>query len=423
MKIISTFTFYFCLLSISLAKDPMCPNFRKPKCQKHEVLKLQGPCKIPYCKNTKTNKENCPFYNRTNTQCSPERFRDRNFKMISENQLSCTHDTCQRHTYKNAIDDQLCADPAIYYDLSKKLYIRSCSKFFLYTSKNLKHWDKLKNKLVTSPYPKNGTSIWADDKKDWAPEITKIGNKYVAYLTLNDPRNGRDNGIIGVASGPNITSPLKLEPRALVRNDVFGVIDPSYFKDPKTSKHYLLFKLDTNKHSDQQTPSEIIIRELNQEGLKFKKGSKATTLIRGGHTHSTKFEGQDMIEHNGYYYLFYTTGTWRNDYRVYVVRSKSPYGPFKKSGARLFLSAEKSNKVGLFYAPGHGKFVKTADGLYYLYHALKRYPSSDQNAPRQRRLPLLDKVVFNNDWPVINPGNNQGHPSSGSKYVPKPLEN
>ncbi len=418
--LVLVFIFFTSVVSIH-GKSMSCANFRAPKCKSGQVIIYSGDCRVPYCADKRnSSKMYCPVYNRTNTPCAVNRWRHK-YRRIKSGKLTCKHDSCVPIKYVNSVDDDNnCADPALLYSSKDKLYYRSCTKFQLYTSKNMKDWKKLDHKIVEGRYPTNHGIQWSDHGKDWAPELAYINGKYVAYLTLNDPRKGRDTGIIGVASGKSMDKPLELMPRSLVRNDRFGIIDPSYFKDPKTSKHYLLYKLDTNKHYQQKQKSRIIIRELDSSGMSFKKGSRPKTIALGGFTHDSKYEGQDMIEHNGYYYLFYSTGKWRENYKVYVSRSKSPLGPFDDSKRRLFLSSPKSVKEGQFFSPGHGKMIKTSDGFYYLYHALKKKNNPVSLSDKYRRYSMIDKVDFKDGYPVINPGYHEGHPSTGWKPLPRP---
>jgi beta-xylosidase len=320
--------------------------------------------------------------------------------------------------YTNPIMDRNCPDPAIHFDQPTARYHLSCSKLPLFYSSDMINWSQYSGKHRLAR--KGSYPSWADFKKDWAPEIVKIGNNFVAYLTLNDStNNGKDTGIIGVAKGTTLTKALDVEATHVIKNDRFGVIDPSYFLDPKDNKQYLLFKLDTNKYPNEQKPSRILIRELRADGLKFATGSKTKTLLLGGYTNETKYEGQDMVEHDGYYYLFYTIGTFSETYHVRVARSTSPLGPFDKNTSRMFLEAEPHTPLGFFYAPGHGKTIMTGDGLYYLYHSKIRTVSGAAN--QYTRYPMLDKIEFRDGWPILNPGQNEGHPSRGSKPIPTPL--
>ncbi|MEC7276036.1 MAG: family 43 glycosylhydrolase [Bdellovibrionota bacterium] len=415
---------YFLILFLILpafsigAASPKCPNFRAPKCGSGFILKRKGDCRIPYCEKTLDQSRSCPSYQPTATSCSPERYRDQNYQKTIFGNLTCTHDVCARHLYQNPLMDRRCADPAVHYDTIEKRYHLSCTKFPLYHSTNMKDWVQYPTKHRLAK--KNSYPSWADYGKDWAPEIAKIGNDFVAYLTLNDAtNNGKNTGIIGVAKGATLSSPLIVEGNHVVKNDRFGVIDPSYFKDPKDGKHYLLFKLDTNKYPSENKPTRIVIRELRPDGLRFKGGTSSQTLILGGSTFYTLIEGQDMIEKDGYYYLFYSIGAYTTNYHVRVVRSTSPLGPFDTNQSRAFLHAEANQTNGSFYAPGHGKTIKTADGYYYLYHAKKRLPSNDPDY--HTRFPMLDAISFVDGWPILNPGPNQSHPSTGIKFIPKPL--
>ena len=64
-------------------------------------------------------------------------------------------------------------------------------------------------------------------------------------------------------------------PLIVDENSVAGALDPHYFLDPVSNKHYLIWKED-----DPLVPSLIKIRELRTDGLAFRRGSSSETILR-----------------------------------------------------------------------------------------------------------------------------------------------
>lgn len=195
----------------------------------------------------------------------------------------------------------------------------------------------------------------------------------------------------------NFEDPLKKP--LLADDNAGGIIDPSFFYDEDSRQHYLLYKPDSNYIFKD---TSIFIRPLKPTGLGFE--GPGVKITQGGKEIETLIEGPEMIKRNGYYYLFFSSGSWaKTSYRVYVVRSKNVNGPYE--GKRLVLSGREGGK---FEAPGHGSVVRVNDKDYYVYHAWAR------DRRELGRLPLIDRIYWHNGWPLVN----NGHPSEGNHYKP-----
>ena len=86
-------------------------------------------------------------------------------------------------------------------------------------------------------------------------------------------------------------------------NFVVGALDPHYFLDPVSQKHFLI-----RKEDDPLVPSLIKIQELQNDGLGLRRGSASRTILRStliGERFVT--EAPWMMYRDGYYYLFYSS--------------------------------------------------------------------------------------------------------------------
>lgn len=316
-----------------------------------------------------------------------------------------------RELYVNPVASRGCADPAVFFDQDRtKYFYLACTggRFPIQYSRDLINWYPLGKSIINN---RNGFARWAEPGRNWAPAFGKINDTFLAYYTQNvvsdvykNSYNGRTNiwGAIGVSTTKRLAADDFEEElnEPMVRDDESGgIIDPSFFKDPSTNKNYLLYKPDGNGVFQN---SSIVIRQLSPKGLGF--AGPGVVIQNGGSTIETLIEGPEMVHRNGYYYLFFSSGSWaETSYRVYVVRSKNINGPYE--GKRLVLSTREGGK---FEAPGHGSIVRAGGKLYYVYHAWEK------NHRELGRLPMVDRIFWFNDWPIIN----NGHPSELPQYKP-----
>jgi arabinan endo-1,5-alpha-L-arabinosidase len=288
------------------------------------------------------------------------------------------------------------------------MFFLTCTggRFYIHKSKNLIDWVGTGKKVINS---KSGISSWSvvnkkwrTPKRSWAPHLTKIGDRYISYYTQN---SSGGYGAIGVSETKNILTEnfREILHYPLARNDRDGgIIDPSYFKDKKTGKHYILYKIDGNS---KRKTTKIAIREMGPYGSGYSTKYKSVEKIIkvGGNSLDTLVEGQELVKMGNFYYLFYSHGSYLGSYKVKVARSKFIYGPY--TGDRIVLSARKGSR---FYGPGHGTYTEVRGKSYYFYHAY------DRKMNNKLRYAMLDRIYWRNGWPIIN----DGHPSEGKVYSP-----
>lgn len=310
--------------------------------------------------------------------------------------------------YQNPVTDFPCADPGILNDLkSTNQFYLTCTggKFPIRKSPDLLNWYWTGKTLVNTDSGRATFSgynpNWPTPNRNWAPALAKVDGRYMGYYT----QNGYGGyGVVAVSETDDILNLNFFESRdnALVRNDsVGGVIDPSYFKDPKTGKHYLLYKFDGNSRG---LATKIVIREMGPYGAGFVSGPRI--IKTGGNTLNTLVEGQELIKWGDYYYLFYSHGSYIDSYKVKVARSKNIYGPY--TGDRIILQARTG---GRFYGPGHGSIARVKGKDYYFYHAYDRQQEKERGILRYG---MLDRIYWQNGWPIIN----DGYPSEATEYAP-----
>ncbi len=157
--------------------------------------------------------------------------------------------------------------------------------------------------------------------------------------------------------------------------------------------------------------------ELTSDGRNYVPG---TTF----HLAGDRREGPMIVEENGYYYLFYSTGKCcegaNSTYEVEVGRAETFQGPYyNQNGTDLRdLNTHRSGVAVLsgtnqFIGTGHNGAIKDDAGDWWmLYHV-------EATASREARQLMIDRIRWDdNDWPVIagdgSPSTQAQVPGAGS---------
>lgn len=291
--------------------------------------------------------------------------------------------------YANPVIPFDCPDPGVLAAGDPPVYYALCTggSFRIRRSHDLVLWED--TGAVVLP---GGKAPWsANGFRNWAPEVHRVGDRYVVYYTAV---NGADVLSIGAAYSDAPTGPYTDLGGPLVEHPQ-GVIDASYVRDVD-GKHYLLYKIDGNAVGQ---PTPIYLRELAPDGLSFAAGSEPIELIRNDPAtwEGGVVEAPWLIEHGGTYYLFYSGNVYDHRYRTGVARAGSIRGPYEKHGPPIL--SNDATWVG----PGHGSVVPAGDRLYFVYHAWHANGSGQHDGARGRNV-LVDEVAFADGWPRIHDG-------------------
>lgn len=266
----------------------------------------------------------------------------------------------------------------------------------IFKSRDLVNWERANTVFTSSNRPSWGFKGAASYL--WAPDINKIGDKYVLYYShVPDDlyASGEGSWGIGVATADKPVGPFYDKGKVLIGNEVglADCIDPAYFEDTD-GKKYLIWGSYFGIH----------IGELNADGLSLKDKYSSTRLAG---TNGFALEGAWMYKKGNYYYLFCSNGPYNYEYQQYQVtvgRSTSITGPFvTRNGGKMLDNSLDIILQGNsnFYCPGHNSEIITDDnGVdWILYHAFNA-----DNEAAGRNL-MLDKVTWDADgWPVIGNG-------------------
>lgn len=317
-------------------------------------------------------------------------------------------------TYQNPVFEPVLADPSVIRGQDGYFYAYGTEDDWggahgphlmpILKSKDLTKWEFVSDALAEKP-------VWKEDGGGlWAPDISLHPNgKYYLYYAFSSW--GDPNPAIGVATADHPAGPFT-DHGKLLRSDEIGVsnsIDPAYVRG-EDGKQYMIWG----------SFRGIYGIELSEDGL--------TTVGEKFELASNQFEAPYIIQRNGYFYMFLSSGSCcegaKSGYFVTVGRSKSIRGPYLNKNGEDLLTAlgtpvllgnnpEKRPETH-FVGPGHNAIVKDDEGTdWMIYHAIDvRNPNLDNGATR--RPLMIDPVVWDGEWPVIE----GTEPSNGPRKGP-----
>lgn len=279
-----------------------------------------------------------------------------------------------------------CPDPGVVRDGSR--YVLTCTSggaaaaFPIRTSSDLVHWE-----AAGHVFPAGTRPAWASGDF-WAPEIHRVGDRWVAYYSARRASDRRL--VVGAATASSALGPYTDLGAPLVTGPSPGVIDAHYF-EASDGRRFLTYKVDGNAVGA-RTP--ILLHELEADGVTLR-GSAREILTNDRSWEGALVEGQWMIERGGTYYLFYSANSYASArYAVGVARSSSPTGPFVKAAAPILTSNTR------WAGPGHGSIVIGPSGEWvHVYHAWVGGRVGDSPG----RLVLVDRIGWSADgWPTMH---------------------
>lgn len=287
-------------------------------------------------------------------------------------------------------------NPVVNYSLPDPTVIRADDGYFyLYATEDIRHLPIHKSKnlvdweLVGTAFTRDTRPVFEPKGGLWAPDINKIGDKYVLYYSMS-VWGGEWSCGIGVAVADKPEGPFT-DRGKLFRSNEIGVqnsIDPYYMEEK--GRKYLFWG----------SFRGIYGIELSADGLSVKPGAVKVQVA------GTAYEGTYIHKRKGYYYLFASTGTCceglKSTYQTVVGRSKHLLGPYLNKQGESMMNNRHEPLIGKndsFVGNGHNSEIVTdeAGNDWMLYHCVSV-------ANPHGRVLLLDKVEWKSGWPIVKGG-------------------
>lgn len=281
-----------------------------------------------------------------------------------------------------------------------------------------------------------GDAFEADNEPDWwspnagifAPDIQYINGRYYLYYTITDVEarvsgtedpNCNSDGAIGLATSASPEGPWTdlerpvVEPRyngsptdangaprefGRLECNFFWTFDPEVITD-ETGQKLMYYG---------SYYGGIFVRNLSADG-KTTDPNTATQI-----TIANRYEGAEVVEYDGYYYLFVSASNCCNaeltGYSVFAGRATDPRGPFvdredvplldSRVGGTPVLRQNGNRWIGV----GHNSVFQAADGKYWtVYHGVDRNDPVFEGTFTRRPL-LMDPIDWIDGWPMVRGG-------------------
>lgn len=298
--------------------------------------------------------------------------------------------------FSNPVIAQDWPDPAVW-ESDGTYYSVATGLSTLLTSKDMVTWTDSGKSPITE---ESRNELFGRTSAIWAPCVTKIGGKWVLYVSLYVTD---DNCRIAVMDSPCPEGPFEWKGILIDGVPDFGIanaIDPFTLVDNGRVWHFF-GSLEDGIH----------LIELTADGLKVKEGAKPVHVAGVRHP-AQKFikeayEGSYVMKRDGWWYFFASGGAYYDEtYHLVVARSRELGGPYYDHEGNLFTEGKatpvlSSKKGDRFTGPGHnGDVFSTSDGRTYMY-----YHSHATDFPSSARPTLLQQLFWDEDgWPYFEGG-------------------
>lgn len=293
---------------------------------------------------------------------------------------------------QNPILKGFCPDPSII-RVGKDYYIATSTFEWwpgvrIFHSRDLQHWEQIPSPLTrTSQLNLQGDPCSGGV---WAPCLTYDGSRFYLLFTDVKTKKGRfynthnylvyTDDIYGQWSEPVYLNSIGF--------------DPSLFHDTD-GKKYLINMINGFKG--------ILVQEIDPDSWQLVGERK---LVYGG-TDMRYTEGPHMYHIGDWYYLVVAEGGTGYDHGVTMARSKSIWGPFETAPNNPIITSNRED-MGMLQKCGHGDFVDTPEGEWYMVHLCSR-PVQDTNWCTLGRETAIQKMVWDEEgWLRMEQGGKFG---------------
>jgi beta-xylosidase len=246
---------------------------------------------------------------------------------------------------------------------------------------------------------------WVKEGRTWAPEVMRVGGRWLLYYTAHDRKTDLQCIGVAVAAGPR--GPFRDEAaRPLVcQTEGGGTIDAQPFRDAD-GQLYLYYKNDGNNPRVLVT-SRIWAQRLSPDGLRLI--GEAVPLVRNDtHWEWRVVEAPAMVRSPGGYTLFFSGNHfgWEADqrlsnYAIGYARCAGPMGPCTDAPENPILGSGFTRDSGCLSGPGHPTVIVTSGRSYIAFHAWAA--TAECRKAADRRYLYVAPLNWRGATPVIAP--------------------
>ena len=212
---------------------------------------------------------------------------------------------------------------------------------------------------------------WVEEGRTWAPEVMKVGNRWLLYYTARSRQ--RKVQCLGVAVADKALGPFRdtsTEP-LVCQYDQGGTIDANPFRD-SDGKLYLYYKSDGNAV---RKTSYIWGQQLSADGLKVV--GEAKPLIKDDAKWEWGLvEAPAMVRTPSGYQMFYSAAFFGWDpnerlsrYATGYANCSGPLGPCKDAPENPILNSFNDREAGCLSGPGHPGIFQVGTRTFMAFHA------------------------------------------------------
>jgi beta-xylosidase len=241
------------------------------------------------------------------------------------------------------------------------------------SSRDLVHWswvtrpDDPKKRLDGMPE----LAPWVKEGFTWAPEVMKVGGKWLLYYTAAHRR--RPVECLGVAVADNPRGPFRdgsVEP-LVCQFDLGGTIDANPFRD-SDGQLYLYYKSDGNRVGKK---TAIWGQKLAADGMSV--AGDAVALVEDDRDWEWKLvEAPTMVRSPAGHRLFYSAAFFGWDpkerlsrYATGYATCAGPLGPCRDAPENPILNSFNDKAAGCLSGPGHTSIFQVGARQFIAFHA------------------------------------------------------
>ena len=242
------------------------------------------------------------------------------------------------------------------------------------TSRDLVNWtiagDPAKPGKRYDAFPQLGP--WAKTGFTWAPEVMRVGNRWLLYYTASSRKLAMQ--CLGVAVADNPKGPFRDSSQAplVCQAEHGGTIDANPFRDTD-GKLYLYYKNDGNRI---RARTALWGQQLSADGLAVI-GKPVQILTDDKAWESGVVEAPTMVRTPaGGYQMFYSAGYygWNAEdrlspYSMGYANCDAPLGPCKDATENPILHSFNDKTAGCVSGPGHQSIFTVGTRTFISFHA------------------------------------------------------